>query len=57
VVVRAIIRLYLKAPKRSGLLLGFSGYPRQVIIPAVAHLAQVVGKQRPQSRRALLAAT
>jgi GntR family transcriptional regulator/MocR family aminotransferase len=53
VVVRAISRLYLRAPKRSGLLLGFSGYPRPVIIPAVARLAQVLGKQRSQGRRAL----
>jgi GntR family transcriptional regulator/MocR family aminotransferase len=53
VVVRAISRLYLKAPKRSGLLLGFSGYPRQVIIPAVARLAQVLGKQRPRGQRSL----
>jgi GntR family transcriptional regulator/MocR family aminotransferase len=55
VVVRAISRLYMKVPKRSGLLLGFSGYPRQVIIPAVARLAQVVGKQRSLGRRALAA--
>lgn len=53
VVVRAISRLYLRAPKRSGLMLGFSGYPQQVIIPAVARLAQVLGKQRPHERRAL----
>lgn len=42
VIVRAISRLYVRPPRRSGLMLGFSGYPRQVIIPAVARLAQVV---------------
>jgi GntR family transcriptional regulator / MocR family aminotransferase len=45
VIVRAISRLYMRPPKRSGLMLGFSGYPRQVIIPAAARLAQVIRKQ------------
>jgi GntR family transcriptional regulator/MocR family aminotransferase len=42
IVVRAISRLYMRPPKSQGLMLGFSGYPRQVIIPAAARLAQVV---------------
>jgi hypothetical protein len=30
------------APARSALLLGFSGYPRQIIAPAIARLAQAL---------------
>jgi GntR family transcriptional regulator/MocR family aminotransferase len=51
IVVRAISRLYMRPPKYSGLMLGFSGYPRQVIIPAAARLAQVVCRQSNQSHR------
>jgi len=40
VIVRAISRLYVEAPPRSGLMLGFSGYPRQIIAPAIARLAR-----------------
>jgi GntR family transcriptional regulator / MocR family aminotransferase len=50
VVVRAISRLYMRAPKYSGLMLGFSGYPCQVIIPAAARLAQVVRKHSINGR-------
>jgi GntR family transcriptional regulator/MocR family aminotransferase len=32
-------RLYVEAPAQSALMLGFSGYPRQIIAPAVAQLA------------------
>jgi GntR family transcriptional regulator/MocR family aminotransferase len=39
VIVRAMSRLYIEAPVRSALVLGFSGYPRQIIAPAVARLA------------------
>jgi GntR family transcriptional regulator / MocR family aminotransferase len=42
VVVRALSRMYLKAPPRQGFLLGFTGFPRQVIAPALARLARVV---------------
>jgi GntR family transcriptional regulator / MocR family aminotransferase len=42
IVVRAISRLYRKAPPRSGLMLGFSGYPRQVIPSAVEQFAEAV---------------
>jgi hypothetical protein len=31
VIVRAMSRLYVEAPPRSALMLGFSGYPRQTI--------------------------
>jgi GntR family transcriptional regulator/MocR family aminotransferase len=40
VIVRAMSRLYVEAPPRSGLMLGFSGYPRQLIAPAIARLAR-----------------
>ena len=41
VIVRAMSRLYVEAPARSALMLGFSGYPRQIIAPAIARLAHV----------------
>jgi len=40
VVVRAMSRLYVEAPAQSALMLGFSGYPRQIIAPAIARLAR-----------------
>jgi GntR family transcriptional regulator/MocR family aminotransferase len=41
IVVRALSRTYVAAAPRQGLLLGFSGYPKQVIAPAVMRLASV----------------
>jgi GntR family transcriptional regulator/MocR family aminotransferase len=46
-VVRAISRFYRSAPPRPGLMLGFSGYPRQLIVPAASHLATVITGRRP----------
>jgi GntR family transcriptional regulator/MocR family aminotransferase len=40
VIVRAMSRLHVEAPAQSALMLGFSGYPRQTIPPAVARLAR-----------------
>jgi GntR family transcriptional regulator/MocR family aminotransferase len=40
IVVRAMSRLYVEAPAKSALMLGFSGYPRQTMAPAVARLAR-----------------
>lgn len=40
VVVRAMSRLYVEAQPRSALMLGFSGYPQQIIAPAIARLAR-----------------
>jgi GntR family transcriptional regulator/MocR family aminotransferase len=40
VIVRAMSRLYVEAPAQSALMLGFSGYPRQIIAPAIARLAK-----------------
>jgi GntR family transcriptional regulator/MocR family aminotransferase len=42
VIVRAMSRMYAAAPKRSALVMGFSGYPRRMIAPAVARLAKVL---------------
>jgi GntR family transcriptional regulator / MocR family aminotransferase len=42
IVVRAISRFYRAAPARPGLMLGFSGFPRQLIVPAAARLAALV---------------
>ena len=49
VIVRAMSRLHVAAPPRSALVLGFSGYPRQTIGPAVESLAQVVEGARKSS--------
>jgi DNA-binding transcriptional MocR family regulator len=54
VVVRAISRMYRKAPPRSGLLLGFTGYAIEAIVSAAASLAAVIG-ERPA--RAIARAT
>ncbi len=43
VIVHAISRMYVKAPPRSGLMLGFCGYPRRTIETAVARLAKAIG--------------
>jgi GntR family transcriptional regulator / MocR family aminotransferase len=42
IVVRAISRFYHAASPRPGLMLGFSGFPRQLIVPAAARLAALV---------------
>ena len=45
IVVRAISRFYRKARPRPGLMLGFSGFPRQLIVPAAARLATLVARR------------
>jgi GntR family transcriptional regulator / MocR family aminotransferase len=48
IVVRAISRFYRAARPRRGLMLGFSGFPRQLIVPSAARLgALIVGHGRP----------
>ncbi len=42
VVVRALSRLYRVRTPRQGLLLGFSGYPRALVVPAATRLARIV---------------
>ena len=53
VVVRAMSRLYVAAPPRSALVLGFSGHPHPTIIPAVERLAQAVEglSKKPGARK------
>jgi GntR family transcriptional regulator / MocR family aminotransferase len=50
-VVRAMSPLYKKASPRSALMLGFSGYPRQRILPAVASLGRVLRMQRQPEKQ------
>ena len=45
IVVRAISRFYRKAQPRAGLMLGFSGFPRQAVVPAAARLAALVARR------------
>ena len=45
IVVRAISRFYRAARPRPGLMLGFSGFPRQLIVPAAARLAMLVANR------------
>jgi GntR family transcriptional regulator/MocR family aminotransferase len=52
VIVRAMSRLYVAATPRSALVLGFSGHPRQTIVPAVERLAQAVEGQSKSASRA-----
>ena len=44
VIVRAIRPMYRKARARSGLMLGFSGFPLEAIVPATARLAKVINE-------------
>jgi GntR family transcriptional regulator/MocR family aminotransferase len=44
IVVRAISRFYRAAVPKTGLMLGFSGFPRQVIVPAAAQLAALIAR-------------
>ncbi len=42
IVVRALSRLYVSAAPRPALMLGFSGFPQQLIRPAAIRLAKVI---------------
>jgi GntR family transcriptional regulator / MocR family aminotransferase len=44
IIVRAMSPFYRAAPPRPALMLGFSGFPRQVIVPAAARLAALVAR-------------
>jgi GntR family transcriptional regulator/MocR family aminotransferase len=46
IIVRAVSRFYRSARPRQGLVLGFSGFPRQLIVPAAAKLARLVAAGR-----------
>jgi GntR family transcriptional regulator/MocR family aminotransferase len=50
IVVRAMSRLYLTAPRRSALMLGFSGFPRTLIVPAAAQLGRLVSRMAERPR-------
>jgi len=50
IIARAISPLYRCVAARSGLLLGFTGYPRQIILPAAVRLARLIG-EAAESRR------
>jgi GntR family transcriptional regulator / MocR family aminotransferase len=56
VIARPISPMYRAAPKHQGLLLGFTGHPRQLILPAVVRLADVVRheRRRPANRQRIL---
>jgi len=45
IVVRAISRFYRAARPCPGLMLGFSGFPRQLIVPSAARLAALVARR------------
>jgi len=53
IVVRAMSRFYLAAPRRCALMLGFSGFPPQVIKPAAARLAAIIARAAAADRRSL----
>jgi GntR family transcriptional regulator/MocR family aminotransferase len=42
IAVRAISRFYRSASRRPGLMLGFSGFPRQLIASPAARLARLI---------------
>jgi GntR family transcriptional regulator / MocR family aminotransferase len=51
VIVRAMSGLYVDAAPRSALVLGFSGYPRQMIAPAVTRLAGAIEQHQQSQQR------
>jgi GntR family transcriptional regulator / MocR family aminotransferase len=51
IVVRAISRFYRAARPRPGLMLGFSGFPRQLIVPAAARLATLAANDGGTKRQ------
>jgi GntR family transcriptional regulator / MocR family aminotransferase len=51
IVLRAMSRFYREAPPKSALMLGFSGFPRQLIVPAAARLAALVAGTSTVARR------
>jgi GntR family transcriptional regulator/MocR family aminotransferase len=51
IVVRAMSRFYHRAQPRPALMLGFSGFPRALIVPAAARLAAIVAAAGTARRR------
>jgi GntR family transcriptional regulator/MocR family aminotransferase len=52
IAVRAMSRLYLAAPRRSALMLGFSGFPCSRIVPAAARLGALIARTAARPARA-----
>jgi GntR family transcriptional regulator/MocR family aminotransferase len=50
IVLRAMSRFYQRAEPRPALMLGFSGFPRTLIVPAAAKLAAIVAEAAPRKR-------
>ena len=53
IVLRAMSRFYRRAEPRPALMLGFSGFPRALIVPAAARLARIVAEAGGRKRRRL----
>jgi GntR family transcriptional regulator / MocR family aminotransferase len=51
IVLRAMSRFYHRAKPRPALMLGFSGFPRTLIVPAAARLATIVADTEPARKR------
>ncbi len=51
IIVRAMSRFYRSVPPSQALMLGFSGFPRQLIVPAAARLAALVAGANAKPRR------
>jgi len=51
IILRAMSRFYRTAPPRPALMLGFSGFPRAMIVPAAARLATLVARAGRIARR------
>ncbi|MBV8167666.1 MAG: aminotransferase class I/II-fold pyridoxal phosphate-dependent enzyme, partial [Alphaproteobacteria bacterium] len=45
-IVRPLSAMYIEAKPRAGFLLGFTGFPKPVIVPAAARLADIVRRTR-----------
>ena len=45
VLVRPISQWYKKAPRKSGLMLGFTGFAAEAIVPAAASLAETINER------------
>ena len=47
IVVHAVSRFYRSRSRRSGLMLGFSGFPQALIVPAAARLGALIARRAP----------
>jgi GntR family transcriptional regulator / MocR family aminotransferase len=51
IIVRAMSRFYRDAPPKAALMLGFSGFPRQILVPAATKLARLLVSRHDAPRR------